>query len=145
MFAYKTYNKGDRMGYYIIGNNRDITKSFVEKIKDYYQIKSFNLDDLITENGKNIEDQKQIRKINDIVIKNKEWIIVAYNTNKIDLLCNLANIIIFINLKEKKLFKKYKGDSQNNIMIYLKKHIRKGIILNSKSDIRKFLKSMYES
>ena len=145
MFAYKTYNKGDRMGYYIIGSNRDITKSFVEKIKDYYQIKSFNLDDLITENGKNIEDQKQIRKINDIVIKNKEWIIVAYNTNKIDLLCNLANIIIFINLKEKKLFKKYKGDSQNNIMIYLKKHIRKGIILNSKSDIRKFLKSMYES
>lgn len=133
------------MGYYIIGNNRDITKSFVEKIKDYYQIKSFNLDDLITENGKIIEDQKQIRKINDIVIKNKEWIIVAYNTNKIDLLCNLANIIIFINLKEKKLFKKYKGDSQNNIMIYLKKHIRKGIILNSKSDIRKFLKSMYES
>lgn len=133
------------MGYYIIGSNRDITKSFVEKIKDYYQIKSFNLDDLITENGKNIEDQKQIRKINDIVIKNKEWIIVAYNTNKIDLLCNLANIIIFINLKEKKLFKKYKGDSQNNIMIYLKKHIRKGIILNSKSDIRKFLKSMYES
>ena len=145
MFAYKTYNKGDRMGYYIIGSNRDITKSFVEKIKDYYQIKSFNLDDLITENGKIIEDQKQIRKINDIVIKNKEWIIVAYNTNKIDLLCNLANIIIFINLKEKKLFKKYKGDSQNNIMIYLKKHIRKGIILNSKSDIRKFLKSMYES
>ena len=145
MFAYKTYNKGDRMGYYIIGSNRDITKSFVEKIKDYYQIKSFNLDDLITENGKNIEDQKQIRKINDIVIKNKEWIIVAYNTNKIDLLCNLANIIIFINLKEKKLFKKYKGDSQNNIMLYLKKHIRKGIILNSKSDIRKFLKSMYES
>ena len=133
------------MGYYIIGNNRDITKSFVEKIKDYYQIKLFNLDDLITENGKIIEDQKQIRKINDIVIKNKEWIIVAYNTNKIDLLCNLANIIIFINLKEKKLFKKYKGDSQNNIMIYLKKHIRKGIILNSKSDIRKFLKSMYES
>ena len=133
------------MGYYIIGSNRDITKSFVEKIKDYYQIKSFNLDDLITENGKIIEDQKQIRKINDIVIKNKEWIIVAYNTNKIDLLCNLANIIIFINLKEKKLFKKYKGDSQNNIMIYLKKHIRKGIILNSKSDIRKFLKSMYES
>lgn len=133
------------MGYYIIGNNRDITKSFVEKIKDYYQIKSFNLDDLITENGKIIEDQKQIRKINDIVIKNKEWVIVAYNTNKIDLLCNLANIIIFINLKEKKLFKKYKGDSQNNIMIYLKKHIRKGIILNSKSDIRKFLKSMYES
>ena len=51
----------------------------------------------------------------------------------------------FINLKEKKLFKKYKGDSQNNIMLYLKKHIRKGIILNSKSDIRKFLKSMYES
>ena len=138
MFAYKTYNKGDRMGCYIIGNNRDITKSFVEKIKDYYQIKSFNLDDLITENGKIIEDQKQIRKINDIVIKNKEWIIVAYNTNKIDLLCNFANIIIFINLKEKKLFKKYKGDSQNNIMIYLKKHIRKGIILNIRKTKKEF-------
>jgi len=117
----------------IIGNTSSKCDKLSIKISDYYEIKINKVNEYTTKN-----------EINNLVKKNKEWIIEGYNENNIEILFNLAETIIFIDLN-KGFFDKTISIDKEKIYELLKKHIRKGIILKSNKDIKKYLKSMYES
>lgn len=121
------------MKIFITGNNQKEIKNLSKKLNIFYNIKIFS-----------IENNTSIKDINKIAINNKEWIIEGNNEENIETLFNLSETIIFIDLKNK-LF--IKNTTINNEKIYklLKKHIRKGIILKNKKEIKKYLKSVYES
>ncbi len=114
------------MKYLIIGN-KDTNKLALE-LSDYYGIEIFN-----------VSSSDNINEINKIVRENKEWIIEGEFIDNLDVLCNLCETVIYLDYSKKK-------DNDNTDLIkLLQKHIRKGIIIRSKREYKKYLKSVYES
>ena len=144
------------MRIFIIGN-RYIGKSrLAKKLGDFYHINIFEIDDC--------SDSNMVHYINNIVRNNKDFIIVGTVYNNIDLLCNVSDTIIFLNFSNKEIKKCFfkrnifslfrnhstyffvldKFDSLY-VLNLLKKNSRKGIILKNNREVKKYLKSVYES
>ena len=111
------------MKFFVVGDNNKAVDKLSMELSNYYKIDCFNIID------NNIDD------INKIVRENKEWIIWSLSISNIDVICNLAETIIFLNFSKESIFK-------ND---FLQKHIRKGIIIKNKRQLKKYLKSVYES
>lgn len=156
------------MKIYIIGNIYSDTKILAKKISDYYGIPTYSLDNIFitTEETKETSIKNYINKISR---ENKEWIVESTSTQDIDIICNLANTIIFIDYSPKQLKKKAIIDKIKNLFVkkdtkklsekydiinsfnknivneQLIKHIRKGIIIRNKAELKKYLVNMYEN
>lgn len=127
---------GDIMKYFIIGNKYSGTFDLAKELSEYYGIEIFH-----------INSTDNLDEINRIVRENKEWIIEGCIFDNVDVLCNLSETIIFLDYSNDKLFKKnidndFKSD---DVLKLLQKHIRKGIIIRNKKQLKKYLKMVYES
>lgn len=124
------------MKYFIVGNKYSGTSKLSRELSDYYGIEVFH-----------IKSFDNINEINRIVRENKEWIIEGSIINNVDVLCNLSETIIFLDYSREGLFKKKIDDSfnRNEVLKLLQKHIRKGIIIRNNSQLKKYLKMVYES
>lgn len=125
-------NSGDKMKLYVYDKFNKYSNKLADKISKYYDVKLFN-----------ISDNTELKDINNIAISNKNWIIEGNNNNYIDIIYNLADTIIFIDIKTFLSKKEIKIDEESTYLI--KKHSRKIIILRSKKDVNKYLKSMYKT
>ena len=124
------------MKYFIIGDKDTRIEKLSLELSDYYGIDVFH-----------INESDNIDEINKISRENKEWIIEGTIIDNIDVLCNLCDIIIFLDYSKKKMFRKKTETvfDSNQVIKLMKKHIRKGIIIRSDSQLKKYLKSVYES
>ncbi len=120
------------MKLYVYDKFNKYSNKLADKISKYYDVKLFN-----------ISDNTELKDINNIAISNKNWIIEGNNNNYIDIIYNLADTIIFIDIKTFLSQKEIKIDEESTYLI--KKHSRKIIILRSKKDVNKYLKSMYKT
>ena len=120
------------MKLYVYDKFNKYSNKLADKISKYYDVKLFN-----------ISDNTELKDINNIAISNKNWIIEGKNNNYIDIIYNLADTIIFIDIKTFLSKKEIKIDEESTYLI--KKHSRKIIILRSKKDVNKYLKSMYKT
>lgn len=120
------------MKLYVYDKFNKYSNKLADKISKYYDVKLFN-----------ISDNTELKDINNIAISNKNWIIEGNNNNYIDIIYNLADTIIFIDIKTFLSKKEIKIDEESTYLI--KKHSRKIIILRSKKDVNKYLKSMYKT
>ena len=127
---------GDMMKYFIIGNVNSGTNLLANELSEYYGIEIFS-----------IKPTNNIDEINKIVRENKEWIVEGCIIDNIDVLCNLAETIIFLDYSRVGLFKKkaISNFDSAEVLDLLKKHIRKGIIIRNKKQLKKYLKMVYES
>ena len=127
---------GDMMKYFIIGNVNSGTNLLANELSEYYGIEIFS-----------IKPTNNIDEINKIVRENKEWIVEGCIIDNIDVLCNLAETIIFFYFSRVGLFKKkaISNFDSAEVLDLLKKHIRKGIIIRNKKQLKKYLKMVYES
>ena len=117
------------------------------------------------------DEKEQINIINNIVRENSDWIIEGIPRKNLDILCNLADYIIFIDINKKELFKRlekrYKSrnklnydldlDLYNKMKEYIisfdydriyskfKSYPSKFIILKSNKEINKYLLSLEKS
>lgn len=120
------------MKLYVYDKFNKYSNKLADKISKYYDVKLFN-----------ISNNTELKDINNIAISNKNWIIEGNNNNYIDIIYNLADTIIFIDIKTFLSKKEIKIDEESTYLI--KKHSRKIIILRSKKDVNKYLKSMYKT
>ena len=120
------------MKLYVYDKFNKYSNKLADKISKYYDVKLFN-----------ISNNTELKDINNIAISNKNWIIEGKNNNYIDIIYNLADTIIFIDIKTFLSKKEIKIDEESTYLI--KKHSRKIIILRSKKDVNKYLKSMYKT
>ena len=119
---YKNNTVGGLMKFFVFGNNEKDINYLIKELSNYYRINSFTTTNL--------------DEVNEVVKKNKSFIIKS--SNNYEELCNLSEIIIYLDYSKKNVI-------NEKINILLKKHIRKGIIIKSKKDLKKYLKSVYES
>lgn len=124
------------MKYFIIGNVNSGTNLLANELSEYYGIEIFS-----------IKPTNNIDEINKIVRENKEWIVEGCIIDNIDVLCNLAETIIFLDYSRVGLFKEkaISNFDSAEVLDLLKKHIRKGIIIRNKKQLKKYLKMVYES
>ena len=124
------------MKYFIIGNKYSGTKDLALELSNYYGIDVFQ-----------IKSTNNIDEINMIVRENKEWIIEGSIIDNVDVLCNLSENIIFLDYSNNGLFKKNIDNNfdSSSVLKLLQKHIRKGIIIRNKKQLKKYLKMVYES
>lgn len=120
------------MKLYVYDKFNKYSNKLADKISKYYDVKLFN-----------ISNNTELKDINNIAISNKNWIIEGNNNNYIDIIYNLADTIIFIDIKTFLSKREIKIDEESTYLI--KKHSRKIIILRSKKDVNKYLKSMYKT
>ena len=120
------------MKLYVYDKFNKYSNKLADKISKYYDVKLFN-----------ISDNTELKDINNIAISNKNWIIEGNNNNYIDIIYNLADTIIFIDIKTFLSKREIKIAEESTYLI--KKHSRKIIILRSKKDVNKYLKSMYKT
>lgn len=119
---------GDRMKFFIFGYNDKDIDFLTNELSSFYKIDVFKVN--------------SINEINKVCIENKDWIINC--SNNYSILCNLADTIILLDYSKNNLFKKNVSISSPDIIKLLQKHIRKGIILRNRGQLRKYLKSVYE-
>ena len=124
------------MKYFIVGDVNSGTNKLALELSEYYGIDIFHID-----------SNNNIDEINKIVRENKEWIIEGCIFDNVDVLCNLAETIIFLDYSNDGLFKKKTVSDFNSsdVLKLLQKHIRKGIIIRNKRQLKKYLKMVYES
>ena len=124
------------MKYFIVGDVNSGTNLLAKELSDYYGIEVFG-----------IKSTNNIDEINKIVRENKEWIIEGCIIDNIDVLCNLAETVIFLDYSRDGLFKKkvISNFDRVEVLDLLKKHIRKGIIIRNRKQLKKYLKMVYES
>ncbi len=124
------------MKYFIVGDVNSGTNLLAKELSDYYGIEVFG-----------IKSTNNIDEINKIVRENKEWIIEGCIIDNIDVLCNLAETVIFLDYSRDGLFKKKVISNFDSVEVLdlLKKHIRKGIIIRNRKQLKKYLKMVYES
>lgn len=120
------------MKLYVYDKFNKYSNKLADKISKYYDVKLFN-----------ISNNTELKDINNIAISNKNWIIEGNNNNYIDIIYNLADTIIFIDIKTFLSKREIKIAEESTYLI--KKHSRKIIILRSKKDVNKYLKSMYKT
>lgn len=127
---------GDIMKYFIVGNKYSGTRDLALELSNYYGIDVFSINSI-----------NNIDEINKIVRENKEWIIEGSIIDNVDVLCNLSENIIFLDYSNDGLFKKNIDNDfdSNEVLKLLQKHIRKGIIIRNKKQLKKYLKMVYES
>lgn len=124
------------MKYFIVGNKYSDTNKLALELSNYYRLEVFH-----------ISDTNNIDEINKISRENKEWIIEGAIKDNVDVLCNLSETVIFLDYSNNGLFKKNVDidfDS-DGVLKLLNKHIRKGIIIRNKKQLKKYLKMVYES
>ena len=124
------------MKYFIVGNKYSGVHELALELSNYYRLEIFN-----------VNSTNNINEINKIVRENKEWIIEGTIIDNVDVLCNLSEIIIFLDYSNDGFFKKKIDDefNSNEVLKLLQKHIRKGIIIRNKRQLKKYLKMVYES
>ena len=124
------------MKYFIVGDVNSGTNLLAKELSDYYGIEIFD-----------IKSTNNLDEINKIVRENKEWIIEVCIIDNIDVLCNLAETVIFLDYSRDGLFKKKVISNFDSVEVLdlLKKHIRKGIIIRNRKQLKKYLKMVYES
>lgn len=124
------------MKYFIVGDVNSGTNLLAKELSDYYGIEIFD-----------IKSTNNLDEINKIVRENKEWIIEGCIIDNIDVLCNLAETVIFLDYSCDGLFKKKVISNFDSVEVLdlLKKHIRKGIIIRNRKQLKKYLKMVYES
>ena len=124
------------MKYFIVGDKYSGTDKLSLELSNYYGLEIFK-----------ISRTNNIDEINKVVRENKEWIIEGSIIDNVDVLCNLAEIVIFLDYSNTGLFKKkIDGDfDKDSVLKLLQKHIRKGIIIRNKKQLKKYLKMVYES
>ena len=127
---------GDMMKYFIIGNKYSGTLELAKELSEYYGINVFH-----------INSTDNLDEINKIARENKEWIIEGSIKDNVDVLCNLCETIIFLDYSNDRLFKKNidKDFKSDEVLKLLQKHIRKGIIIRNRKQLKKYLKMVYES
>ena len=116
------------MKFFIFGYNDKDIDFLTNELSSFYKIDVFKVN--------------SINEINKVCIENKDWIINC--SNNYSILCNLADTIILLDYSKNNLFKKNVSISSPDIIKLLQKHIRKGIILRNRGQLRKYLKSVYE-
>ena len=124
------------MKYFIVGNKYSGTRELALELSNYYRLEVFH-----------INDTDNIDEINKIVRENKEWIIEGTIKDNVDVLCNLSETVIFLDYSNNGLFKKNVDNDfdSDGVLKLLNKHIRKGIIIRNKKQLKKYLKMVYES
>lgn len=124
------------MKYFIIGNKYSGTLELAKELSEYYGINVFH-----------INSTDNLDEINKIARENKEWIIEGSIKDNVDVLCNLCETIIFLDYSNDRLFKKNidKDFKSDEVLKLLQKHIRKGIIIRNRKQLKKYLKMVYES
>ncbi len=161
------------MKLFIVGNICSGKTTLGNTISNTYHVPLFSLDEIVHDDKNNTKrsNKEQINIINGIVRDNSDWIIEGVPRDNLDILCNLADYIIFIDINKKELFKRldkrYKNKDKLNynldIELYNKMKVwidsfdydkiyskfrsypSKFIILKSNKEIDKYLLALEKS
>ena len=165
------------MKIFIMGNIGSGKTTLANTLSEFYNINLYHIDEIVHDdvNNKKRTEEEQKNIINKILKDNKDWIIEGTPRSNLELLCNNAEEIIFLDIDKKELIKRvkkrylkrklkiekinYKIDKKslkeeinnieksnyNRIYEQLTKHIRKGIIIKNETEIKKYMDSVYET
>lgn len=122
------------MKIYILGNNKNNTNSLATKLSELLDIKKFNLD----------EENDQLKKINKIIIENKDWIIESKYDDNSNIVASNSTTIIYLNINKKTLFNDKNQNKQDNMNNFIMKYSNKIIIIKSENEIKKLIQAIYK-